>query len=74
MLSYYQSSNKSFSINFNSEEEAAAAIEQYKTDIMKDGDTIVNGSETVTYTLQPQAALTIIDQSTGYHKTAGIYF
>lgn len=68
MLSYYQSSNKSFSINFNSEEEAAAAIEQYKTDIMKDGDTIVNGSETVTYTLQPQAALTIIDQSTGNVK------
>ena len=68
MLSYYQSSNKSFTINFNSEEEAAAAIEQYKTDIMKDGDTIVNGSETVTYTLQPQAALTIIDQSTGNVK------
>ena len=68
MLSYYQSSNKSFSINFNSEEEAADAIEQYKTDIMKDGDTIVNGSETVTYTLQPQAALTIIDQSTGNVK------
>ena len=68
MLSYYQSSNKSFSINFNSEEEAATAIEQYKTDIMKDGDTIVNGSETVTYTLQPQAALTIIDQSTGNVK------
>ena len=35
---------------------------------MKDGDTIVNGSETVTYTLQPQAALTIIDQSTGNVK------
>ena len=35
---------------------------------MKDGDSIVNGSETVTYTLQPQAALTIIDQSTGNVK------
>ena len=35
---------------------------------MKDGDTIVNGSETITYTLQPQAALTVIDQSTGEVK------
>ena len=68
MLSYYQSAKSSYNINFASEEDAAAAIEQYKTDIMKEGDTIVNGSETVTYTVQPQAALTIMDQSTGEVK------
>ena len=30
MLSYYQSSNKSFSINYNSEDEAAAAMNSTK--------------------------------------------
>lgn len=69
MLSYYQATkSRDYNINFNSEEDAAAAIEQYKADIMKEGDTIVNGSETVTYTLQPQAALTVIDQSSGEVK------
>lgn len=65
MLSYYRSSNSNYDITFSSEEEAAEAIEAYKADIMKDGDEIVDGSETVTYTLQPQTALTVIDQSTG---------
>lgn len=68
MLSYYRSSNKNYNIDFDTEEEAAAAIEQYKADIMQEGDTIVENSETVTYTLQPQVALTIIDQSTGEVK------
>lgn len=68
MLSYYQSANKDYSIDFASQEDAEAAIEQYKADIMKEGDTIVDGSETVTFTLQPQAALTIIDQTTGEVK------
>ena len=68
MLSYYQASNKDYTINFDSEESAAAAIEQYKADIMEEGDSIVEGSETVTYTLQPQVAMTIIDQSTGEVK------
>ena len=74
MLSYYKNSenpnfkSKNYSINFSSEEEAAEAIEQYKADIMNDGDEIVDGSETVIYTLQPQVALTIIEQSTGEVK------
>lgn len=68
MLSYYQSANSDYSIDFASQEDAEAAIEQYKADIMKEGDTIVDGSETVTFTLQPQAALTIIDQATGEVK------
>lgn len=68
MLSYYQSTDKNYSINFATEEDAKAAIEQYKADIMVDGDTIVEGSETLSFTLQPQTALTVIDQYTGEVK------
>lgn len=68
MLSYYQSANKNYNINFASEEEALAAIEQYKADIMEEGDVVVDGSETLSFTLQPQTALTIIDQTTGEVK------
>lgn len=69
MLSYYRSAAGDFDaydINFKSEEEAAAAIEQYKSEIMEEGDTILG--ETLTYTLQPQASVTLIDQSTGEVK------
>lgn len=68
MLSYYQSENKNYTINFASKEAADAAIEKYKNSIMEDGDTIPEGGETLSYTLQPQAALTLIDQSTGEVK------
>lgn len=68
MLNYYQKNNKNYSINFNSEEDALAAIEQYKADIMEEGDTIVEGSETLSFNIQPQVALTILDQSTGEVK------
>ncbi len=63
MLSYYQASNSSYSLEFDSEDDAAAAIEAYKEAIMEDGDEIEG--ESITYTLQPQAAMTIMDQSTG---------
>lgn len=66
MLSYYQHDNKKYSINFDSEEEAAAAIDAYKAEIMEPGDTIADGGESVVYTLQPQAAMTIMDQSNGH--------
>lgn len=65
MLSYYQANDKDYSINFSSQEEAAAAIEKYKSEIMEEGDTIPGGGETVIYTIQPQAAMTVMDQSTG---------
>jgi penicillin-binding protein 1A len=63
MLSYYQASNKNYNLEFDSEEAAAEAIEQYKAAVMEEGDEI--GGESVTYTLQPQAAMTIINHSTG---------
>ena len=65
MLSYYQASNSDYSINFASIEDAQAAIDQYKADIMEEGDKIVENGETVTFTLQPQAALTVMNQQTG---------
>lgn len=68
MLSYYQSKNKAYTINFASQEEALAAVEKYKADLMEEGDTVPENGQTVTYTLQPQAALTVIDQKTGEVK------
>lgn len=65
MLSYYQSSNSNYSLNFNSQEEAQAAIDAYKNEIMEPGDTISEAGESVVFTLQPQAAMTVMDQSTG---------
>ncbi|MBR5127031.1 MAG: penicillin-binding protein, partial [Roseburia sp.] len=69
MLSYYQKiKGKNYNINFASQEAAQEAIDQYKADIMEEGDEILGGGETVTFTLQPQVALTIIDQTTGEVK------
>lgn len=68
MLSYYQNSNSDYDINFSSQEEAQAAIDAYKAELMGEGDTIPEGGESVIFTLQPQAAMTVIDQSTGEVK------
>lgn len=65
MLSYYQSKNPNYTIDYDTQAQAEAAIEKYKSEIMKPGDSIPEGGETVTYTLQPQVAFTVMDQSTG---------
>ena len=67
MLSYYQAKtgNAGYSINYDSEEAAQAAIDAYKEEIMEPGDTISEAGESVIFTLQPQVAMTLIDQSTG---------
>lgn len=65
MISYYSASSADYSLNFSSQEEAQAAIDAYKAAIMEPGDTIVEGGESVVFTLQPQAAVTIMDQYTG---------
>lgn len=66
MLTYYQAQNPNYDINFASEEECKEAIEKYKSEIMEEGDTIAEGGEKITYTLQPQAAISVIDQATGH--------
>lgn len=74
MLRYYREGdehrapNPNYNINFSSQEEAAQAIEAYKAEILAAGDKIVENGENVTYTLQPQAAVVIMDQLTGEVK------
>ncbi len=67
MLSYYKKKNKSqnYSINFASEEDCRAAIAQYEKDVLGKGDKLVENSEYIFITMQPQVAMTIMDQSTG---------
>ncbi|MCR5211428.1 MAG: PBP1A family penicillin-binding protein [Lachnospiraceae bacterium] len=66
MLSFYQSEDPLYDINYSSQEEALAAYEHYKSEIIGEGDRIPDAGESVTYTVQPQTACTVIDQSTGY--------
>ncbi len=69
MLTYYQKKNGNhYNLNFSSEEKCYEAIEQYKKEILEEGDTIVDGTESVYITLQPQVALTVMDQYTGEVK------
>lgn len=70
MLAYYKevNNNSNYNINYKSEEACYKAIEEYKNDVLEEGDSIVEGSESVNITLQPEVAMTIIDQSTGQVK------
>lgn len=70
MLRYYQeiNHNSNYNINYDSEEECMEAIAQYEAAMCENGGEVMEGSESITITLQPQLALTIIDQSNGYVK------
>lgn len=70
MLSYYKAKtgNEDFDINYSSEEECREAIKKYQDELLEEGDEIVEGSESIYITLEPQVAMTIIDQSTGQVK------
>ena len=67
MLSYYKKKNKNqnYSINYNSEEECKKAIATYEKEVLGKGDELVENSEYIFITMQPQIAMTIMDQSTG---------
>ncbi len=67
MLRYYQQkkNNPDYNINFKTIEECDEAIAKYKEEIMEPGDTVGEAGETIEYTLQPQAAMTIMENSTG---------
>lgn len=65
MLSHYRASNADYSLNFSSVEEAQAAIDAYKAEILEPGDSIPEGGESTVFTMQPQASVTILDQYTG---------
>jgi penicillin-binding protein 1A len=70
MLSYYKAKtgNQDYSINYSSEDACYSAIAQYEQDVLGDGDELVEDSEYVFITLQPQIAMTVMDQSTGEVK------
>ncbi len=52
---------------FSTQEEALAYIEEYKTSITAEtGGTIIEGSESITFTIEPQLSITIIENDTGY--------
>lgn len=70
MLSYYKAKNNNpdFTINYSTEEACYNAIAQYEQEVLEEGDTIVEGSESIHITLEPQVALTLMDQSTGQVK------
>ena len=64
MLNYIKASSSRSNLEYDSQEEAEAAVEAYKEAVMEEGDEIAG--ETITYTLQPQAAMTVMDQTTGH--------
>lgn len=70
MLAYYkkETNNPEYAITYSSENACYEAIKKYQNAILEEGDHIVEGTESVVITLQPQVALTVIEQSTGEVK------
>ena len=70
MQTYYKKlyNKTEYSILYKTEEACYEAIKKYQEAILEEGDTIVEGTESITITLQPQVAMTVIDQSTGEVK------
>ena len=66
LLSYYRKQYSSYNLNYTSESDAQDAIDEYRDALLKDGGIVLG--ENVTFTVQPQASVTIIDQSTGQVK------
>lgn len=65
MLSYYRkkNGNNNFSINYNSEKEAQAAVDDYREAMLKKGGKIIG--ENITFMPEPQVSVTVMDQHTG---------
>lgn len=66
LRSYFRESDASFDLLFASQDEAQSFVDQYKAVVLTPEDTIV--AERVDFTPQPQAAMTVIEQSTGQVK------
>ena len=69
MLKYYKDTvSSSYTLDYSSKDSAKKAVKAYKKHLSSKGLTIVDGTESVTYIPEPQAAITIIDQYTGEVK------
>lgn len=70
MLSHYKkvNNNPEYDITYSSEQDCYDAIKEYESDMLEEGDTLVEESESIVITIQPQVAMTVIDQSTGEVK------
>lgn len=66
LRTWFRQSNSGYTLIYGSEEEAQAAIDEYKNALLQEGGTVIG--ENLTFTLQPQAAVTIMDQRTGQVK------
>ncbi|MCD8053962.1 MAG: penicillin-binding protein [Lachnospiraceae bacterium] len=54
------------SMNFDTQEEIEELVEAFKDATLEDSDEIL--TDTITYTLQPQTSVVLMEQSTGYVK------
>ena len=64
MMTYFEKNiDSKFNLHFDSQDEGYEAIETYKAAVMQEGDTF---DQTVSFTPQPQASITVLDQHTGY--------
>lgn len=67
MESYFkQKEGDKFNMIFSSKEDAQAAVDEYKAFVEEPGFTFI--AENISMTPQPQASISIIEQSTGYVK------
>lgn len=63
---YFKQDNKKFNSIFSSQEDAEAALEEFKTAKTEPGYKFI--AENISLTPQPQASVTVMDQSTGEVK------
>lgn len=66
MRLYFQNEDPYFDLLFDSPEEGQTYVDRYKADILADGSEVV--AERVNFAPQPQSAMSVIDQHTGYVK------
>lgn len=66
MKAWMQKKKSGYTLNYNSESAASADIRKYKNYLLSGGGKVI--AENLVFTMQPQASMTIIDQSTGEVK------
>ncbi|MBQ4283239.1 MAG: transglycosylase domain-containing protein [Lachnospira sp.] len=68
VLEYYQKKNNNpdFTLTFKTEEAAKKCLDTFRNAMLAKGGTVVN--ENVSYTIQPQASFSVIENSTGHVK------